>query len=65
MAFLDNRNISDAVVLWLKKKDGSIYNADIKYAIACAKRDMIYSNRALTESLGWRDKSTLEYINNF
>jgi len=40
-------------------------NSDVKYALACAKRDVVYSNRVLKESLGWKEKSTLEYINNY
>jgi len=48
----------------LKKILGKQSNADVKYAIRCAKRDMTYSNRALKKSLNWRDEVTSEYIKN-
>jgi len=39
--------------------------ADMKYAVACAKRDMCYSNEALKKSLSWEDKATSEYIKRY
>ncbi|MHA1380994.1 MAG: NAD-dependent epimerase/dehydratase family protein [Candidatus Helarchaeota archaeon] len=46
----------------LKKILGKPIKTDIGYAIACAKRNMSYSNEALKKSLNWLDKSTLEYV---
>ena len=40
----------------LKKGSG-----DINYAIACATRNMVYSNHALKADLQWTDKKTEEY----
>lgn len=37
--------------------------SDIEYAIACATRDMAYSNMALKTDLNWEDKKTKEYSN--
>ena len=49
----------------IKKILGKQSKADVKYAIACAKRDMRYSNEALKKSLGWRDEETSEYLRNY
>lgn len=36
-------------------------NADVKYALASATRNLIYSNRALKTALGWTDEATARY----
>ena len=48
-----------------KKMLGKQSRADMKYAVACAKRDMCYSNEVLKKSLGWEDKATSEYIKRY
>lgn len=45
----------------LKKILGKQSKADVKYAKACAKRDVYCSNEALKKSLGWSDEITSEY----
>jgi hypothetical protein len=49
----------------LKKILGKQSNADVKYAIACTKRDICYSYEALKKYLGWSDKATSEYLRNY
>ncbi len=49
----------------IKKILGKQNKVDVKYAIACAKRDMCYSNEALKKYLGWSDKATSEYLRNY
>jgi len=48
----------------LKRMLGRKSSSDVKYAVACAKRDMSYSNKAIKNSLNWEDKATLEYVEN-
>ena len=48
-----------------KKMLGKQSRTDMKYAVACAKRDIRYSNEALKKSLGWEDKATSEYIKRY
>jgi len=46
----------------LKNVVGKRTKKDVKYSIACAKRDLLYSNQSLKKSLDWKDKVTQEYI---
>ena len=43
----------------LKKESKS----DVKYAVACATRDLCYSNLKIKETLKWSDKATQKYLN--
>lgn len=45
----------------LKKLMGRKGGSNVKYAVACAKRNLSYSNAALQEDLNWKDKATSEY----
>ncbi len=45
----------------LKRMMGRKGGSNVKYAVACAKRNLSYSNAALKESLNWKDKATSEY----
>jgi nucleoside-diphosphate-sugar epimerase len=45
----------------LKRILGRSNKADVKYALASATRDLIYSNGALKAALGWRDEATARY----
>ena len=46
----------------LKKSLGKESRSDIKYAIACATRNISYSNTLLKDSLNWSDTATAELI---
>jgi nucleoside-diphosphate-sugar epimerase len=45
----------------LKKILGKQHRGDTAYAIACATRDLFYSNESLKGALGWTDKVTSAY----
>ncbi|MHA1343135.1 MAG: NAD-dependent epimerase/dehydratase family protein [Promethearchaeota archaeon] len=55
-------SLADVGLKIFKKAIGKQTKKDMKYSIACAKRDLLYSNQNLKKSLGWKDKITLEYI---
>jgi len=46
----------------LKRMLGRKSGSNVKYAVACAKRDMCYSNKAIKKALDWEDKATSEYL---
>ena len=48
----------------LKKIMGKQSKGDIRYAIACAKRDICYSNEFIGKTLNWEDKATTAYTGN-
>jgi hypothetical protein len=56
--------LMDFGIKLLKRIMGKRGRGDVKYAIACATRDICYSNRRLKDSLNWRDEATSRYIKN-
>ncbi len=50
-------------VRMLKKFLAKDSKSDVKYAIASATRNLVYSNEALKQTLGWKDKVTAKFTN--
>jgi hypothetical protein len=45
----------------LKRVLGKPGKTDVRYALACATRDLRYSNAALGKAIGWQDLATRRY----
>jgi nucleoside-diphosphate-sugar epimerase len=53
--------LADFGVKMIKKILGKQSRGDVRYAIACATRNICYSNEVLKKTLGWSDKATTKY----